>query len=97
MVIIVIVISIAIKVTMPGMSLRKSRHESLKSMNRRISVIAQQLGQEAFSFAFGLRAGLFSNLSAGDTRPLRIPSTQLLIRKWFAERLGLPDERLCFL
>ena len=43
------------------------------------------------------RAGIFSDLSAGDTGPLRIPGTQLLIRKWFAERLESPDEGLYFL
>ena len=43
------------------------------------------------------RAGLFSDLSAGDTGPLLIPGTQLLIRKWSAERLGSPDEGLYFL
>jgi len=52
MVIIVIVISIAIKVTMPGMSLRKSRHESLKSMNRRIPVTTQQTGVGGFFLRF---------------------------------------------
>ena len=43
------------------------------------------------------RAGFFSDLSAGDTVPLPIPGTQLLIRKRFAERLGSPDEGLYFL
>ena len=43
------------------------------------------------------RAGLFSDLSAGDTGPLLIPGTQLLIRKWFAKRFGSPDEGLYFL
>ncbi len=43
------------------------------------------------------RAAIFSDLSAGDTGPLSIPGTQLLIRKWFAERLGSPDEGLYFL
>ncbi len=43
------------------------------------------------------RAGLFSDLSTGDTGPLRIPGTQLLTKKWFAGRLGLPDEALYFL
>ena len=43
------------------------------------------------------RAGLFSDLSAGETGPLRIPGTQLLSKKWFVERLGSPDEGLYFL
>ena len=55
-------------------------------------------GARKFFFRSGVsRAGFFSDLSAGDTGPLRIPGTQLLIRKWFAERLGSPDEGLYFL
>ena len=54
-------------------------------------------GKRIFLSLRASRAGLFSDLSAGDTDPLRIPGTQLLIRKWFAERLGSSDEGLYFL
>ena len=53
-------------------------------------------GKRIFLLLRVSRAGLFSDLSAGDTGPLRIPGTQLLIRKWFAERLGLSDKGLYF-
>ncbi len=54
-------------------------------------------GKRIFLLLRVSRAGLFSDLSAGDTGPLSIPGTQLLSKKWFAERLGLPDEGLYFL
>ncbi len=53
-------------------------------------------GKGAFRLLQVSRAGLFCDLSAGDTYPLRIPVTQLLINDATREPECLVKDYACF-